>query len=759
MNLSRYAIFIILLIFVFSVKAINTDSLNFATKRTGNDTDRIDSYFVLADSYYKTYPDSALTIINIAYKMAKNIGYQKGEAEALRCMGIAYQNLGQDYTALKYYQDALAIYTQLNYAKGIGACYNNIGVFYFSTTNYNNAILNLTKALEYLMIAKDKEALYNTYNSLGGTYYNMEIFDKSADCYLKALQARSYSNYKKVYKDKTTNVTVVYDENISYNKVLATNLKSLKTNEKNNNKAGISSNLNNIGSIYDSLGHFDKALDYQKKALKINTELRDDGKVAKSLMNIGNIYVKQKKYDTALAVTMKALKLNEKSGSRKNIAADFSCIGKVYSLKGNNDSAMNYLSKSLLISEELNDQPGIVNNLLGLAEVSLRQNYIPKAESFGERAFTISQEIRSKTDMINSTALLYSVFKKANDYKRALYFYELNKLYKDSLVDDRKSQEIGRLIAKYEYDKREEKLVAEQLKNEIVNNNKLANQRYIIITFSLSTAILLLIIFIIYYRRNQKQKAYQDLQEKNKEIQKKNIAIEKQAEELTKLNALKTKLFSIIAHDLRSPYANSIDLINFLEQGIISQEEFVALLPNLTANMKSGSNLLDNLLAWSKSQMEGEKMNVEKCDLKEIVSAKVTFFEKNAKDKGIILSNNVTENCFILADKNMISLVVRNLLANAIKFCNNGDTVTISASMVNDKIQVCVTDTGVGIEKKDIPKLFGHEMHTTYGTAKEKGSGLGLILCKDFVMKNGGEIWVESEAGVGSKFCFTLPLA
>jgi signal transduction histidine kinase len=152
-------------------------------------------------------------------------------------------------------------------------------------------------------------------------------------------------------------------------------------------------------------------------------------------------------------------------------------------------------------------------------------------------------------------------------------------------------------------------------------------------------------------------------------------------------------------------------------------------------------------------------MEIEKFDFREVILHKLDVFEKNAADKGVLLINNITGLCNVMADKNMIDLVVRNLTANAIKFCNKNDTVTITSEIINGKLQVCIKDTGRGIEKKNIPKLFGNEMFSTYGTANEKGSGLGLMLCKDFVEKNNGKIWVESEFGVGSKFCFTIPLA
>ncbi len=749
----HFYIFIFLSIALcFSVHASKIDSLNIFIKKNTFDSNEVKAYCYLAEAYYKINPDSALVLSNAAYKLAHIIGYKKGEADGLKCIGLSYKYLGQDYNALKYYQDAIFVYSDINNAKGIGNCHNLIGSIYFSLTNYNAAIFNFNRAISFLVIVNDKEDLYNAYNNLAATYYNEEVYDKAADYYLKALLTKESLNDKKTVSTNSSNISGLYDKESAYKKDLEKYAKSLKASEKINDKEAISSNLNQIGTIYYSLEDYDRALDFQKKALTLYSELKDDKNKVKSLNNIGNIYSKQKKYDSSLYVHYKALELTQKSGNKNSISSNFISISKIYKLKHNYDSSYQYLIKALSIKEAQHDKIAEANILLNLAELFIEQNNYSKALSYAEKAFSIANDQKAKPEIINATGILYTIYKNSNNYQKALYFHELNKLFKDSVVNAYKSAEIGRLAAKYEYDKKEEKYLLEQLKTDLLNKNEITTQRYLIITFSLSTAILLLIVFIVYNSKKQKQKEYKILHEKN-------IEIENQSHELLELNVLKNKLFSIIAHDLRTPFANSIDMLNLLDNGTISYEEFNSFLPALTNNIKSGSNLLDNLLAWAKSQMEGEKMEIEKFDFREVILHKIDVFEKNATDKGILLLNNITGLCNVMADKNMIDLVVRNLVANAIKFCNKNDTITITSEIINDKLQVCIKDTGRGIEQKNIPKLFGNEMFSTYGTANEKGSGLGLMLCKDFVEKNNGKIWVESEFGEGSKFCFTIPLA
>ena len=235
--------------------------------------------------------------------------------------------------------------------------------------------------------------------------------------------------------------------------------------------------------------------------------------------------------------------------------------------------------------------------------------------------------------------------------------------------------------------------------------------------------------------------------------------LKEQAEQLRSLNQLKDKLFSIIGHDLRSPLVSLMDILKLADEEDISEEEFKSFLPMLANNVGHTSELLENLLHWAKSQLQGETIHPVHFDLKTMVDHKMNLFGKKALEKGIHIQNKMQENTCILADQHMIELVLRNLLANAIKFCKKDDTITITAEADDKLTTVCVCDTGVGIPEKNLKKLFASETFTTQGTESEKGTGLGLLLCKDFVEKNHGEIWVESTLGKGSKFYFTVPNA
>jgi PAS domain S-box-containing protein len=232
--------------------------------------------------------------------------------------------------------------------------------------------------------------------------------------------------------------------------------------------------------------------------------------------------------------------------------------------------------------------------------------------------------------------------------------------------------------------------------------------------------------------------------------------LQQQADQLKSLNGVKDKLFSIISHDLRSPLASLAELLNLAKTGNLTGQEFTTFISLVSDNVGYTSTLLENLLHWSRSQIKGEGINPQSFDIYEVVGKEVKYFTKNAADKKISIIDKTVPGNFVFADKDMIQLVVRNLISNAIKFCNPSDTITLSAITGQHYTTVSVIDTGVGMNKESTAKLFGADIFTTRGTQDEYGTGLGLMLCKDFVEKNGGTIRVDSELGKGSTFTFTL---
>lgn len=270
-------------------------------------------------------------------------------------------------------------------------------------------------------------------------------------------------------------------------------------------------------------------------------------------------------------------------------------------------------------------------------------------------------------------------------------------------------------------------------------------------------------------RRKAKEKLIEQLQENQQLKDKITVALENKVrertqalmqanEELSTLNREKTRLISIIAHDLNSPLNALKGLLNIFENDLVSEEELKKLVPEVTKDVNYIANLFNNLLVWARSQMEGTVLHPKEINLRAITEETVQVLNSQARKKHIDLQNQIPTSVQAYADEEMIKLVIRNLISNAIKFTPENGKITVRANATDTTVTVAVQDTGKGIPEEHKQKLFNNELFTLRGTHNEKGSGLGLILCKDFVEQNGGKIWVETQPGQGSTFLFTLPL-
>ena len=238
------------------------------------------------------------------------------------------------------------------------------------------------------------------------------------------------------------------------------------------------------------------------------------------------------------------------------------------------------------------------------------------------------------------------------------------------------------------------------------------------------------------------------------------------AQNLKKANATKDKFFSILAHDLRSPMGNIMQLSNLVYQNYNSfddenKKNYIKLIKNLS---EKTFELLENLLAWSRIQLNKIDFTPEEINIKNIAEEALDIYNENIKKKNLSIDNQITQEIFALANEESIKLVIRNLLSNAIKFTPHGGKIELNTEKIKNKktgisqSKICIIDTGVGVPKDQLTKIFDIDRNfTTKGTDNEKGTGLGLILCKEFIQRNNGEIWVESTIGKRSQFCFTLP--
>lgn len=467
----------------------------------------------------------------------------------------------------------------------------------------------------------------------------------------------------------------------------------------------------NIGLIAVDLDNHKKAIVQFEAAAKVAQQLGRKSDIASSKINQANSLYEVNELKQAIESLNNANTIAQEIGEPKLLRNAYSLYTKVYDKMGNRTESTNYFNLYTAISKKIQDEE------------------IKRREADANR---IVKQAESKVTIVEAE-------KKATEKELAEKDIEL---FKKQRTLERAQQEAKEREMEIELLSAQSKLqVAE------ISRQKLMRNIYIFIIIAA-----VIIAGLMYYSYNQKKKANILLQQKNTEIK-------AQAEELEKLNSLKDKLFSIISHDLRSPIASLITLINLTEQGYLKEDGFRNVISELSKNVGYTSSLLENLLRWAQSQLKGMAINASVFNLSEIITERFELLRNQAETKNISISLSIDSSKNVVADKDMMELVLRNLTSNAIKFCNPYDKIEITAKQKNSSVVFCVADTGIGISPEVMKNLFGLNMYTSRGTQNEKGTGLGLILCKNFVELNGGHIWVESTLGKGSKFFFSVPLA
>ena len=266
---------------------------------------------------------------------------------------------------------------------------------------------------------------------------------------------------------------------------------------------------------------------------------------------------------------------------------------------------------------------------------------------------------------------------------------------------------------------------------------------------------------VAYFVRKKESELYRNIVRENMERKQVEEKLKQVNHELKELNATKDKFFTIVAHDLKNPFTALLGSTELLLENIhqMDTETIIKLSQVLNDSAKSGYAILQNLLDWSRSQTGLMKINIEKINLKNLIEENISNHLLNSTNKEINLSSDIKDDIYVFTDRNMINIVLRNLLGNAVKFTPRFGKVNVSTIVDENAVSILVKDTGIGISNANINKLF--RIDTDYkrpGTANEQGTGLGLKLSKEFVEKLGGKIWVESELGKGCDFKFTLPL-
>lgn len=624
--------------------------------------------------------------------------------------------------SLAYAREATLLADQTNNNDLKLKAHRDLGLIFSLGGDYTSALSHETIALQLGIEKKDSTAIGNSYSNIGNYYYEIGVYD---DAYFYLTTAYSILNKGTISKADSILMNIV---------------------------------IHNVGRVFKEMGQYETSLQHLRLAQRVSRKLGDKEGNPYALDEIGDVMLRIGKYDSTLLYLQQSLKETNHllSQNPENIVKELRTktlikIAKVYSSLKQYDNALAYYDSTSRLHELTNNQYGIAEVELGRGTLFLNnQNYV-EAENHIDIALESAKKINAKILEINCYNELAKLWELKGDYKRSLEFFKKHKSLNDSLFSEEMQQKLFRDQVRFATASKDEQIqsltkLEEFRKTEIKRQEFISNVLVVVMA-------LVVILLVTVYRSGQRRKRINTLLLQHQE------EMEKRSVELEQLNQVKDKFFSIISHDLRSPISALAGLLDLMDKGAIRSDELPMAIKELRIRFNHTRTLLNNLLDWTLLQMDKINLQPAKISLKNLADENIELIQ-SLQSKEIKLTNSVSATAFAHADSNTINLVIRNLISNALKFTNEGGEIKIASEEQKSEWVISVSDNGVGMKPEVVNMLFDKiNPYSTRGTANEKGTGLGLILCKEFVEKNNGRIWVESQEGRGSTFWFTLPKA
>ncbi|MBD81549.1 MAG: hypothetical protein CL840_21705 [Crocinitomicaceae bacterium] len=633
---------------------------------------------------------------------------------------------------------------------------NHIGFQYYRSNpskclEYSTAALSLAKSIKY------KTGIAQSNKNLGVYYSIIDDYSKSLDAYDISLKLFTEINDQVGVGEVLGNIGIVYQYQQEYNSALDYFLQSLEIQESRGSQKDQAVVLGNLGNLYDQQSEYGKAMEYYSRALKVFENLNDRSQIANVYGNLGLVYLNQSNYSEAEEYFLKAIGIDSALNNQFAQSNNLGNLGLVYNNLGEYGKAFESYKKALEIDEKLGNINGVAFDLRGFGQLfldlsrdSVRQSnnadMIPNKD-VKKHHLKLALENAKKAKATYAAIdepnyklylLLKEIYWEYGDYKKSLEYLDLYWTTRNEIFSSRKSKDFARL------EERHQRTIS---KNKILLLESESSKNYVILV---SVCIILLLSLIagthFFYQLKQKKIVNQDLERLNSELE---LAVDS-----------KDKFFSIIAHDLINPISGlytALKIFKTQKDDLTGkeQEEYLATLVKSSAN---ANNLLTNLLEWARIQKGLIEFKPTFHNVNSIINSNIQLMQNLASSKGISVSFDANENAELECDDYMLNSLFGNLISNAIKFTKKDGTIKITSTKENDWIKVTVEDNGIGMTPEQLDSLFkiGKHFNQT-GTNNEKGTGLGLILCKEFIDLHSGKISVESNHGEGSTFVVSLP--
>lgn len=677
-----------------------------------DDTIKVNLYDKLGFAQRFFGPDSVMFYANKVAELSTKLSYRKGMAASYKLKSMALFMQGDVLGGIEFANKSLDIYVALGDAKAEASILNNLGMFYYEMGEHHKSIEYYKHSLAIRERLNHGAEIADSYNNLGNAYNSLGDYAEALSYHFKALSYREHSEKIEDLGDSYTNISSVYFMIHSYDEALVYAKKAYVIFMKTGQADGVLNAMLNFGSIYTELNQPKKALGYYHQALVLNNQLKFGINAATVYYNIGHIYLQQHELNKAKSYLDSAVLFANSSYNNEAFAltnvdlGELAIIGKNYSL------AESYLRKALNIAK-------FIDSKSRQHEISKRLAQLLVLKGNYKEAYTYMTDAIALGDSVHAARIDKGIYQSKLDYLLENHKQKIDLLEKDQSLQ----------------------------------NANLKFQRLLLTSLALTIVLLGGIIFI--QRRNvlRSRKTQAVIMQQSNELM-------EQATKLQEVNRVKDKVFSVLSHDLRNPINSLTSVMNMLNTDMLTVEEFGMMRDKFSVQLRTVNLMLDNLLHWSRANLRGIiDTNKSVVQVNKTVQQVCLLTNEVARNKQIKVESGLSLDSTVYADADHLDIIFRNVISNALKFTPVGGTITITDKVVGDKRLISIRDSGVGMSEEKIRELFTDlPLVSQYGTKGEKGTGIGLLITKEFVQINNGTINVESKPNEGTNFILSFPL-
>ena len=600
---------------------------------------------------------------------------------------------------------AMELSKLLKYKKGELEALTNFSAFYLYRGGTENSIKYCQKVLSDNELIDYPRLEMKVYNHLGQAYY------------IKQEYPLSYTYF----------------------------LQGLALGKKHKNKFYVFLMNMNLGTMFNLLEDYDEAKLFYTSAFELSKKTKDANMDAMLSSNLAFLHIQTGDFDKAKNYLNKSIVHFEYSKNKEWLAFSLSTLAQLYlKSKKYNEAIINY-QKALSVHGSDNDIKGRADIYYGLAKSYYEIQDITKAEEYINESLSLYSSFNLNTGLEKCYRILYQIKKEQNQISKSLEYLELTEKLANNIFIEKNKRNLNMLNTKLNFEKEKDDLKA---KNELAIDQQ---RKYV--KWSLAALLTSFIIVLIILNSVKREKLL------NKKLENQAIVLKDNQKTLSKINQNQDRLFSIVGHDLRGPIISLKELLDLYIEDPEGKKYFEKFAPQLRDDLEQVQFTMDNLLHWGKNQMKGSSIKLERISVSNEIENILHLFNKEIKKKYIKIDNQIINNHYAFADLDQFNVIFRNLISNAIKFTPNEGKITLTSKIKNANLLIEIYDTGVGMSELTLSKLFKDTEHiSTSGTNLEKGTGLGLRLAKEMIVKNNGEIFVQSKINEGSHFIVELPL-